>query len=81
MAPLVITPTQRRWQQMLSDFGKRSRSAASNLYPHLNLTHEPRAANPRPQGSAASRVYPHLPSASAARMPKPKPRTTRARET
>jgi hypothetical protein len=74
MAPLVRTPTQARWEQMLAQFGKRSRSAASNLYPHLNLTHPPATIGPRPQGSAASRMYPHLPQSAAARMSQPKPR-------
>jgi hypothetical protein len=64
--------------------GRRSRSAASNIYPHLNTNSAAtsRAFNPRgPQGSVASRMYPHLPSSAAARMqqPKPKPRVSRAR--
>jgi hypothetical protein len=57
-------------------FGRRSRSAASNMYPYLNTTSPSvRAAmNPRAQGSAASRMYPHLPSQSASRVQQPKPR-------
>jgi hypothetical protein len=61
--------------------GRRSRSAASNIFPHLNTNSPATARAMRPQGSVASRVYPHLPSTAAARMqrPKPKPRATRAR--
>jgi hypothetical protein len=63
--------------------GRRSRSAASNMYPHLN-TNSPataKAMNPRPQSSTAARIYPHLAQQSVARMPapKPKPRVSRAR--
>jgi hypothetical protein len=63
--------------------GRKSRSVASNIFPHLN-TNSPatmRAMNPRPMSDVATRLYPHLPSASAARMqqPKPKPRVSRAR--
>jgi hypothetical protein len=63
--------------------GRKSRSVASNIFPHLN-TNSPatlRAMNPHPQSSTAARMYPHLPSSSAARVqqPKPKPRTSRAK--
>jgi hypothetical protein len=63
-------------------YGKRSRSAASSLFPYLSTNSRAVAASlTRPQGSVAQRMYPHLPSSSAARMqqPKPRPRTTRAR--
>jgi len=63
--------------------GRRSRSAASNIYPHLN-TNSPATArefNPTPRGNAAARIYPHLPSSAASRMQqtKPKRRVSRAR--
>jgi hypothetical protein len=62
--------------------GRRSRSVASLIYPHLNSNNPAtmRAMNPTPRGNAAARLYPNLPSSAAARMqPKPKPRGTRAR--
>jgi hypothetical protein len=73
---------QADWDARLQGYrGRQSRSAASNIFPHLNASQMGRPANLRPQGNAAARLYPHLPSASAARMskPKPKPRGTRAR--
>jgi len=80
MAPLVRTPTQRRWEQYLEQYGKRSRSAASNMWPHLNLGNNPRAANPTARGSAAAHLYPHLPQSASARANQPKPRVrSRAR--
>jgi hypothetical protein len=81
----IVRHTDAWWQDMRSRMARlhdqRSRSAGSNIYPHLNSNPMGRAANPRPQGSASARLYPHLPQQSAARMqqPKPRPRTTRAR--
>jgi hypothetical protein len=62
--------------------GRKSRSAASSMYPYLQTNSRAVAASlTRPQGSIASRIYPHLPSSAAARMqkPKPKPRGSLAR--
>jgi hypothetical protein len=88
---MARAPIFRRTDQGMADWnarlqgyrGRQSRSAASNVFPHLN-TNSPstaRAFNPTPRGNAAARLYPHLPSSSAARMqaPKAKPRGTRAR--
>jgi hypothetical protein len=63
--------------------GRKSRSVASNIFPHLN-TNSPstaKAFNPHPRSSIAARLYPHLPSSASARVqqPKPKPRASRAR--
>jgi hypothetical protein len=86
MAPLLRRTDA--WMQMMREHygrmgGRQSRSAASNIFPHLNSTSPStmRAFNPHPQGSAATRIYPHLQSSSAARMQKhkPKPRQTIAR--
>jgi hypothetical protein len=85
MAPLLRRTDA--WLNMMrqhyANMGKQSRSAASNIFPHLN-TNSPstaRAFNPHPQGSAAARLYPHLPSSASSRaqQPKPKVRTSRAR--
>ena len=85
MAPILSRT--KAWMDMMrqhyANMGKQSRSAASNIFPHLN-TNSPstaRAFNPHAQGSAAARMYPHLPSSASARMqqPKPKPRGSRAR--
>jgi hypothetical protein len=85
MAPLLRRTDA--WLNMLrnhyANMGKQSRSAASNVYPHLN-TNSPstaKAFNPHPQSSSAARLYPHLAQQAVARMPapKPKPRATRAR--
>ena len=84
MAPILSRT--KAWMDMMrqhyANMGKQSRSAASNIYPHLN-TNSPstaRAFNPHPQGSAASRIYPHLPQSASARTNQPKPRArSRAR--
>jgi len=82
----VASRTQ-AWMEMMrqhyANMGKQSRSAASNIYPHLN-TNSPstaKAFNPRPLSNTAARIYPHLPSSAAARMksPQPKRRVSRAR--
>jgi hypothetical protein len=87
MARGPILSRSKAWMEMMrahyANMGRQSRSAASNVFPHLN-TNSPstaRAFNPTPRGNAAARIYPHLPSSTAARMqkPKPKPRASRAR--
>ena len=43
--------------------GRKSRSAASSMYPYLQTNSRAVAASlTRPQGSIASRIYPHLPA-------------------
>jgi hypothetical protein len=50
-------------------FGRRSRSAASSLYPYLSTNSRDVAASlTRPQGSVAQRMYPTLPSSSQTRI-------------
>jgi hypothetical protein len=78
MAPLVRW-TQAHWDDVRSRYARmhsqRSRTAGSNLYPHLNSNPMGTAASQRPQGgSASARLYPHLPQQSTARMQQPKPR-------
>jgi hypothetical protein len=78
MAPLV-RHTAQWWQDMNSRMarlhGQRSRTAGSNLYPHLNSNPMGTAASQRPQGGAASaRLYPHLPQQASSRVQQPKPR-------
>jgi hypothetical protein len=49
--------------------GRRSRSAASSLYPYLSTNSRDVAASlTRPQGSLAQRMYPTLPSSSQTRI-------------
>jgi hypothetical protein len=83
MAPL-LRHTQAWYDEIRSRLARfhnqRSRSAGSNVFPHLNSSQMGRAANPRPQGSASARLYPHLPQQSAAlNQPKPRVRMTHAR--
>jgi hypothetical protein len=81
--PIFTNKTPRNIRDRLAQqYGKRSRSAASSLFPYLSTNSRTVAASlTRPQGSVASRMYPHLPSSASARMnqAKPKPRTTIAR--
>ena len=60
MAP-VVSHTQAWWDDMRSRMARfhnqRSRSAGSNVYPHLNSTSMGTAPNPRPQGPASARLY------------------------
>jgi hypothetical protein len=78
MAP-ILRRTQ-AWLDMMRQHyatygGRRPRSAAGAIFPHLD-TNSPtlRAANQRPKGSVASQIYPHLPTSASTRVQQPKPR-------
>jgi hypothetical protein len=79
MARGPILTRSKAWMEMMrahyANYGRQSRSVASNVFPHLNTNPMNRAANPRPQSTAAARLYPHLASRAQAR----KPRMTRGR--